>query len=386
MLTITCPSVRVVPGGIFQASAAISLLVALPLCIGGLRIALDTPFVLMAGGAALAPYLLHRISSAPSAQVPVVVREGHLQVGDRRVAIGQVAGAFARTDHAIVVELVDRTRIDLELAPETRAEEVLAAFGWDPARRTLRAPLRGQLGAFTVGFLSFVFAMFPAMFGAEKLLGAGVGALLCAFVASAVASAGMIRLVAKPHVVIGTDGVRVVRGPGRERFIPYAAVARVEAHASLEVELTLARDETVWLPTLGQDPAQVKELAARIEAGRAAAVAQGAGLASVLERGGRPFSTWMKDLGGVAHREAGFRSTAISPSMLERELADTTAPAERRLAAAIALRGAPDADAARVRVAAETCADPELRAALDAVCDGALDEDMVERAGRRRGA
>lgn len=383
-MTRTCPRARVVPGGAFQTCAAISLLVGSVLCVGGLPVLAKAPVVVGLGLAALVPFLLHRAWGRTREGLQVEVAGGLMRLGARRVDIEEVAGAFVRGPRSLVLDLVDRTRIELELGEDGAPEEVLAAFGWDPEVRTLRAPLRGPLGAFTVGFVSFILAMWPATTVSERLLGPKGGAMILALVSAALASAAMIRLFAKPHVVLGADGVRVVRGPGRERFVPYASIASVDAEAGDVVTVTLAAGKTLELPTVGQERAQVDALRARIEAGRAAAVAQGAGLATLLDRGGRAFATWMKDLGGVAQREAGFRSAAISPEMLERELADTTAPAERRIAAAVALRVATEGDARRVRIAADTCAEPELRAALEAVCEDALGEEHVERAERRR--
>lgn len=66
---------------------------------------------------------------------------------------------------------------------------------------------------------------------------------------------------------------------------------------------------------------------------------------------------------------------------------DPHVPAEQRIAAALALSAseAPE-DRREARIAAESCADAELRAALEAAAEGKLDERRLKRATRRLGA
>lgn len=56
-------------------------------------------------------------------------------------------------------------------------------------------------------------------------------------------------------------------------------------------------------------------------------------------------------------------------------------PAERRVGAAPALSGADDDDTReRLRVAADTCASPRLRVALDVIAAAAPDDEAIEAA------
>jgi hypothetical protein len=57
------------------------------------------------------------------------------------------------------------------------------------------------------------------------------------------------------------------------------------------------------------------------------------------------------------------------------------ASTERRVGAALALSATPDAELRRrVRVVIDTCADEELRAAIEEAAEGAPDEQSFERA------
>jgi len=65
-------------------------------------------------------------------------------------------------------------------------------------------------------------------------------------------------------------------------------------------------------------------------------------------------------------------------------LESTAAPRERRIGAALALRAASHPEArARIRAAAETSADEDLRVALEQAAKGEMDEQALERALRK---
>ncbi len=100
---------------------------------------------------------------------------------------------------------------------------------------------------------------------------------------------------------------------------------------------------------------------------------------AVLDRNGRTVEAWREALQGVLH--GGFRATSVTRDDLLRLLDDPETPAERRIAAALALQSESDNDVQlRVRVAVETTVEPKVRVALDAALDGELDEVMVTRA------
>jgi hypothetical protein len=382
----TWSDAKVTPGGAFQAIASVSLLLGSIVSLVGLGIVFAQPKVFLLGLALLTPWLLHRRASAARKDVFVETTPTRLVVAGRTFDVDRIAGAWTREPQTLVLVLDDRTLIELALRNAT-ASDVLAALGWDPARRTLRAVLRGAFGAFTQGFLTFVFGMWPATALWQHVLGVGWNGLLAALATCAVVSALVVRLFARPRLVIGGDGIRIEGGLGG-RFIPYADIARVlaSAHgadeASNAIVLTLRTGKSVVLPTVAQEHEQVAALVRRIEAGRAAVETQGAGLARVLDRNGRSLDAWRAELAALGARQGGFRDAPVSADLLERELRDATAPAERRVAAAVALK-ALDPDDRRVRVVVDTSADEDVRAALEAACEDRLDEDVLARVARR---
>ena len=118
-----------------------------------------------------------------------------------------------------------------------------------------------------------------------------------------------------------------------------------------------------------------------------------------LARGGRSTADWVAQLSRATDGAASFRVPAVPADVLLAVACDETAPAAARVGAAIALRRASQDHAIRdrVRVAAEACAEPKLRVALekaataddDALFDAldAFDEpDAFDRSGASRGA
>ena len=77
----------------------------------------------------------------------------------------------------------------------------------------------------------------------------------------------------------------------------------------------------------------------------------------------------------------GYRDVGLSRREAEALLDDVRSPIEHRIAAAMALRSLDGEEGpTRIRVAAEGCASPEMRAALERAGDGTLDEATIERA------
>jgi hypothetical protein len=132
---------------------------------------------------------------------------------------------------------------------------------------------------------------------------------------------------------------------------------------------------------------RVEALARRIEDAAAACARGHARRLDVLARGGRSVGAWSKDLARLATSAPGFRDQALGRDDFERVLSDAAAPADQRIAAAIALRAVdPEVAPTCIRVAVEASADEHLRAALEAAAAGAIDEPTVERATARKTA
>ncbi|MEP7124364.1 MAG: hypothetical protein ABJE95_25780 [Byssovorax sp.] len=248
-------------------------------------------------------------------------------------------------------------------------------------------------------------------------------ALLLALTAfSTVGVRFLARFLRRREVIVGTDGV-ALEGFGKRRFVSYSRVRRV-ARDPRGVRLYLNDGVSVLLPTLTDanaplpvtagvdapfDPASAprglprgvsidalyrKDLARR-EAlfERIEQAMQARGQSRVpqvqlaqLDRQRRTLPAWRKDLRALLAVEgSGYRGAALGSDQLAEVVEDAGAPAERRVAAAIALSSKGDPEARRrVRVAVEACADEDLRAALEHAAEGEIEEAELERVVKAR--
>lgn len=110
------------------------------------------------------------------------------------------------------------------------------------------------------------------------------------------------------------------------------------------------------------------------------------GWSLLLDRHGRSIAAWREQLARLAqhgelasYREPGARSHELAVVVLEQ-----SAPAERRIGAALAMIDGHVRDAAReIHAAALTCRDARLRRALESLARGEIDEDAIDTASRR---
>lgn len=395
MRRVPCRSVRIRPGGAFLALSRISLVLGVILAFSALRLLLSEPALVLVAAVAWAPHLAHWRASRARAEGEIEAGSARLFVCGRDIPIERVRGAFARGPHELVVDLEDRTRVELDLVDAT-SEEVLGAIGWDLAKQTMRAPLRGGLGAFTQGFIAFVASSLVLFYALGASLHAWLGAPLALFaplLLAALFTWAWVRRFASPYVLIGTDGLRI-HGGLRPRYVRYADIIGVAQGWTAEtngrppaerptwgaVTLSLRDGSSLELPLVGQEGAEVRALATRIEGGLAAAQSGASIGLRALERGDRPFEKWRVAVESLAEQRPGYRDVALTPELLQRELSDGSAPSDRRVGAAIVLVALGEGE--RVRRVAGTCADDDMRAALEAVCDEALDEPTLARATR----
>lgn len=346
---------------------------------------------------ALGPFVVGAWCLAPAAAVAFMGRPQHgaqleilgnilrFRVGGRRrvVRIGEVEGSYVVAEtNTLVLLLQSGGKVEVEL-DGVPAADVLRTFGLDLERRALSAPLRGMLGAFTKGLVTFTMVLTAALAALGPV--AQLWTLLLAPLLATLATVLVLRVFGSPRVVVGADGLRV-KGALRTVFVPFSEVTGVST-ASATVEdgggrgITVERrgNRALFLPTVGQSVAQSAALVGRIREGMTRFGAAGARPLAALERNGRRLTEWKQDLERWITAGGGFRDPALGKDDLERVLSDASAPAERRIGAALALRVADDSAAARIRVVAETCANEELRAALEEVADDAVDEGTLER-------
>jgi hypothetical protein len=105
-----------------------------------------------------------------------------------------------------------------------------------------------------------------------------------------------------------------------------------------------------------------------------------------LDRQRRTLPAWREDLRALLAVEgSGYRGAALGSDQLAEVVEDAGAPAERRVAAAIALSGNGDVESKRrVRIAAQACVEEDLRAALEHAAEGEIEEAELLRVMKRR--
>ena len=111
-----------------------------------------------------------------------------------------------------------------------------------------------------------------------------------------------------------------------------------------------------------------------------------------MRSGVRHPRSWRSSARGLARDQvraltrgpADYRHAHLQAHDLEEIVTDPAAPAERRIAAVMALSGdAKPETNGRIRVAIDTCADDALRAAFEQAAEARLDDDTLHRAIRR---
>ncbi len=187
-------------------------------------------------------------------------------------------------------------------------------------------------------------------------------------------------------VTIGTDGI-LIEGYPRGRFVPFASVESIVREerrsrrgpmVSRGFFVVLRSGERIYLHTMDE---RLREgmfegdflFDAAVTAHRAAA--HDATAATALFRGDRKAADWVRELRTV--REPRYRVAAVRDDELLAVLINPKAEKTTRAAAAVCLVATGDDGRAKVRVAAEDIAAPELRAAIDAALSD--DEEALVR-------
>jgi hypothetical protein len=301
-----------------------------------------------------------------------------------------VAGYQTRSDRTAVLHLRDGAQVVVHLDKDDPAR-VLSHAGVAVAQRALTLPLRGQFGAFTIGFV----AVWPLLFSWWAVAAAlqhvlsSVG-YLGALALTALSTALVVRRFGFPRVIVGTDGIRVV-GRLLPRFLPYENIKGVELvppgypHGKPSIRVLRRKGGPIELPTIAAPRDRVEGLARRIDEAVRAHAAGGARGLDALARGGRSAAEWKDDVRRLALAPPTFRDQAHGVDDYERVLGDAAAAPDQRVGAALALRAIdPEEGPARIRVAAGASADEALRDLLEAAAEGEIDDALLARAASRR--
>jgi hypothetical protein len=188
------------------------------------------------------------------------------------------------------------------------------------------------------------------------------------------------------YVEVGADGI-VVRRRFRREFIPFERLVGMKTRWGINgselAELALS-DDTARSFRIDTLPAlRRKALLARIteelQAYRQARRDEAA--LATLDRGERSVKDWREALSKARSRSEDYRQEPLLMSEVLHTLHNDAAPIDRRIGAAMTLVDAKTPEAgARIRIAAETSADPKLRVALTSIVSDDADEDAIEEA------
>ncbi len=289
---------------------------------------------------------------------------GHSQAWAYWSEIGVALGALGMTA---------LTRFAIQRAVSAVHEELPTAEPVDPAETVFSAvavtwTTRAAVGALAVLPIAFVTAMLQV-----NIQQTGLGLAVAAYVATAFGSIALLRRVSR--IKVGIDGVYVM-GSGPATFTAWSNLDEVRAEG---VDIVLRRRGRVILRLQlhGADAARSDALVVRFADAMAAAASartdashvHAAHAASAAAHGSDRF------LASV-HGAGDYRKAAVNREQLWEVVEGPAADPSARVLAAEALADTLNADdRARLRVAAEHCAEPRVRVALEEL----LDDEESER-------
>jgi hypothetical protein len=255
----------------------------------------------------------------------------------------------------------------IEIGPDEIAFDAVAVT------REARAAV-GGLAALSVAMVAWIAALpIEVLFRDPRLFAA-----VAAYAAIAAAAATAFRVASR--VAVGVDGV-LVKGTSRTRFYAYRDLdgARV-ANGDIEV---LRRGRVVLrLQLHGADAVRRDAVAARIQDNVARVQRGEHAVAAQLVN-----SSSKDQLARVASGGADYRVASLSREALWALIEGPAIGSEARRAAAEALSRTSDlGERARLRVAAEHCADPHVRVALAELAEGIAAPAEAERDARAAAA
>jgi hypothetical protein len=272
-----------------------------------------------------------------------------------------------------VVELTleDGDELVVEVETLERADALAAGLGFGPGGKRVEVDLAKPSRRFLhllyayVSYQLMTFVLIPftmlLVFGGGRVATWALSGLTVVLAPAFLVVFELVkRWLAAPTAFVGRDGIFVRRrmktiylGPatGERAAAPHADPLLVFAGMGIDAE----RRWAVWR---------------RIALG--AAVPMLDAVPTAFERGGRALAGWREHL-GRSMQDAGYRSAGLAPDVAARVLESSHVTPEQRVGAALALRVAHQDtdrdDRARIRVAADACADAELREALHAIAD-----------------
>ncbi|CAN5645455.1 hypothetical protein BH09MYX1_BH09MYX1_23460 [soil metagenome] len=318
------------------------------------------------------------------------VRDGALCFADQRIPLNEiknaviVPGAPGRPDPQVLIERKRLgTPVRFSVANVDEARHVLRLVGWDASQRTLSESAMSWIMSHPLRVFGTIFGSMIATFILAGLA-AKLAPPLMAFVPLILIAMAFFVL-APSRVTIGGDGV-LLEWLRWKRFIAIGDLLSAHMFDSgsgrnrrVGVELLTKSGPVRVVLGGGWQIDKANALVLRIQevkaAGDAAKIGETAatGFIDQITKAAKDTKDWLEELRALGSGErATHRVAPIAPEALLRVVEDPGAPARARVAAAVALKSSGLGDsAARVRVAAETAAQPKLRIALER----SIDED-----------
>jgi hypothetical protein len=208
----------------------------------------------------------------------------------------------------------------------------------------------------------------------------GLAAVVFAYVLSAMGSATLFRRVSR--VTIGIDGVLVL-GADKARFFGYADLDAAVARGT-DVLLKRGGKTALRLQLHEADVARAPELAARIDRARERAMEMQRQGADRLVRATAATREGSERLASSARGGLDYRQPALAREQLWEVVEGPASNVDARRVAAVALlEQLSGEDRARLRVAAERCAEPRAREALADVLEEYPEERPARLVSRR---
>ena len=321
----------------------------------------------------------------------VAVATGGLLIEPKQLVAGAREAAAETLDAAVcnsavvpglgaMLDLDDGRCLSIETSEE-QAEALVRALDLDVGRRRFETRFRPSLWRplLTGSGIAALYALAIQLAPKARYL-TGPDVVIFAL-ATLTLIAGVVMSTRPPRVEVGADGLTIRRRVG-SRFIPFSEVARV-AMDGRTLTLELHGGNRTRIAASSKNEPQLRAAGRRIALGLAAHADEAAAPArlALLARGPRAVQAWRADLAKLVQQDAGFRRAPLSRDDLEAILAAPSTSPEHRIAAGLALQ-ALDGESAepRIRVAAEACAQADLREALLAVAEGEQDLAAVEEA------
>lgn len=281
-----------------------------------------------------------------------------------------LAGVALPALFTILAQLVIARRgLGALLAPTLSEEETTGAVTADGFTFTAVAVTTETIAA--VGGLAAVSVVMVTLAMLLPRVGPAFATALLAYLALAVGGTALFRRASR--ISVGLDGIHV-SGSARERFIPFREIDRARVNGQT-IELVRGEHIVLRLQLHGADAIRRAPLAARINAAIEVAVAQRNEPAVVFVS-----SASSEAVGRAAGGASTYREAPPPREKLWQVLESPAVDAAGRKAAATALaRDGDGAERARLRVAAEQCAEPSVRARLEELL--AAEEEDAEGAG-----